>query len=751
MSDENHPTPAQIFGEAIDMPKDKREAYLVDVCGDNVKMLREVHSLIEAYETAESRAFLNPQLGVERAKEILSNWDVNTLIGLQLGAYQVIEILGEGGMGVVFRAQQASPNRTVALKVVRPGLMRQRLMKRFELEAEMLGRLQHTGIAQIYESGTAQTSAGPQPFFAMELVKGQPLLDWSLSPDRTLEDQVEVIIKICDAVQHAHLRGVIHRDLKPSNILINQDSQPKILDFGIARMIDLDASATLAQTQSGQVLGTLQYMSPEQCVGNPDLVDARTDVYALGAILYQLITKTPPRQLDGKGLGESLRAIEHSTPVPPMRIVPGLSEDLNTIVMKTMELDASRRYQSAAALGDDLRRFLNHQPIAARPPTLFYYTKMFVRRNRVLALSSAVVIALLLVGIIVSILLLSEINSQQNRALQAQDNFMSMIESTRRSAELSLQSTQQEDAVSRLLQAASQLDQAPETQPQLVITNRNEIGLNLKDWEAYEEARRQFQMALDLSLEVVGTDHPLTALSQHNLASALWYLKDYEAALDLYKRALQTRDLDPDVDPGDLADTIDYLGSTYQRLGDFDQARALAERSRAMKIDFYGEQSEQVAATTNNIGWQLMLQENYLEAEPYFRDALETLQTLPERQLWMESSVSHNLAYTLMVLEQFQEAESLFNQSLSLKIAQRGPESLTAAITYRRLAELFLETNQLSKAQQHCQRAIDIYESQAPKASGRQPAIDLLKRINSQIKDGESAAPTSANEPGQPE
>ncbi|MDG2054597.1 MAG: serine/threonine-protein kinase [Phycisphaerales bacterium] len=745
MSNESYPTPAEIFGEAIDMPEEKREAFLVASCGDNAKILRDVHALIKAYETAEDENFLNPQLGVERAKEILSTWDVNTLVGLKLGAYQVIEILGEGGMGVVFRAQQASPNRTVALKVVRPGLMRQRLTKRFELEAEMLGRLQHIGIAQIYESGTADTSAGSQPFFAMELVEGQPLLDWSQTMDCGLEDQIEVLIKICDAVQHAHLRGVIHRDLKPSNILIDQEIQPKILDFGIARMVDLDASSTIAQTHSGQVLGTLQYMSPEQCIGNADLVDARTDIYALGAILYQLITRKPPRDLDGKGLGESLRIIEHSKPAPPEQLVPGLPEDINTIVMKTMDLDPNRRYQSAAALGDDLRRFLKREPITARPPTLVYYTTMFVRRNRLLAFGSALVIALLIVGMAVAILLISEINLQHDRAAEAQQNFMTMIESTRRSAELSLQSTQQEDAVTRLLQAASQLDKATGTEPLLVITNRNEIGLNLKDWEAYEEAKKQFQLALDLSLEVCGADHPLTALSQHNLASALWYLKDYEVALDLYNQALRIRDSDPNVEPGDLADTIDYLGSTYQMLGDFDEARALAERSRKMKIDLYGAQSEQVAATTNNIGWQLMLQKKYAEAEPHFRESLEILQGLPERQLWIESSVSHNLAYTLMVLDQAQEAESLFKQSLDLKIAQRGPESLTAAMTYRRLAELFLKTNQLTKAREHCQKAIDIYHSQGTKANVRQEAISLMEKIHAQINEAGSAPSTPTN------
>ena len=180
-------------------------------------------------------------------------------------------------------------------------------------------------------------------------------------------------------------------------------------------------------------------------------------------------------------------------------------------------------------------------------------------------------------------------------------------------------------------------------------------------------------------------------------------------------------------------------------LGDFDEARALAERSRKMKIDLYGAQSEQVAATTNNIGWQLMLQKKYAEAEPHFRESLEILQGLPERQLWIESSVSHNLAYTLMVLDQAQEAESLFKQSLDLKIAQRGPESLTAAMTYRRLAELFLKTNQLTKAREHCQKAIDIYHSQGTKANVRQEAISLMEKIHAQINEAGSAPSTPTN------
>ena len=200
-----------------------------------------------------------------------------------IGHYRILRLIGEGGMGSVYQAEQENPHRIVALKVIKPGFVNGELLHRFEQEAHALGRLQHPGIAQIYEAGTADSGFGPQPYFAMEFIEGRTLIEFAEQRHLNLRARLELIAKICDAVNHAHQRGIIHRDLKPANILVDEAGQPKILDFGVARVTDSDAEAT-RQTDLGQLIGTLAYMSPEQVQPNLLELDIRSDVYALGVI-----------------------------------------------------------------------------------------------------------------------------------------------------------------------------------------------------------------------------------------------------------------------------------------------------------------------------------------------------------------------------------------------------------------------------------------------------------------------------------
>src|SRR6185295_14170702 len=201
----------------------------------------------------------------------------------KVGRYRILRLIGEGGMGAVYEAEQDQPRRTVALKVIKPGMASPALLKRFEQEAQALGRLQHPGIAQIYEAGTADTGYGPQPYFAMEFIRGEDLRSFVASHRLNTLERLELFAKVCDAVHHAHQRGLIHRDLKPGNIIVDEAGQPKILDFGLARLTDIDTLAT-RQTDMGQLVGTLSYMSPEQVLADPLELDTRTDIYSLGVI-----------------------------------------------------------------------------------------------------------------------------------------------------------------------------------------------------------------------------------------------------------------------------------------------------------------------------------------------------------------------------------------------------------------------------------------------------------------------------------
>ncbi len=312
-----------------------------------------------------------------------------------IGHYRIIRLLGEGGMGAVYEAEQESPRRTVALKVIKPGLASAGLLRRFAQETQALGRLQHPGIAQIYEAGTADTGFGVQPYFAMEFIRGKTLLEYVHHHGLTTRQRLDLMAKVCEAVHHAHQRGLIHRDLKPGNIVVDETGQPKVLDFGVVRVTDSDSDEqTTCQTSVGQLVGTLAYMSPEQVRADPLELDIRSDVYSLGVILYELLAGHLPYNISGAKLHEAVQTIRDTDPAPissTHRIYRG---DIETIVAKALEKDKERRYASAANLAGDIRRHLTNQPITARHPSVGYRLLKFYRRRKVVVIGTAAALIL---------------------------------------------------------------------------------------------------------------------------------------------------------------------------------------------------------------------------------------------------------------------------------------------------------------------------------------------------------------------
>jgi eukaryotic-like serine/threonine-protein kinase len=267
----------------------------------------------------------------------------------RIGPFRILARIGEGAMGIVYEAEQERPQRRVALKIVRPGLVPAAVLRRFELEYEFLGRLHHPGIAQIYQAGIAETEYGPQPYFAMELIRGKRLDEYVRVNAPSLGDRLVLVAAIADAVQHAHHRGIIHRDLKPANILVTEAGEPKILDFGIARAAH-DGLVSTVHTVAGEVLGTVSYMSPEQISGNISELDTRSDVYALGVILYEVLAERLPYELDRKSLAEAARIIHDAEPTRLTFATRAAPADVETIVAKALEKEKERRYSSAAEL-----------------------------------------------------------------------------------------------------------------------------------------------------------------------------------------------------------------------------------------------------------------------------------------------------------------------------------------------------------------------------------------------------------------
>jgi WD40 repeat protein len=323
------------------------------------------------------------------------------LLGATLGDVTLVRLVAEGGMGRVYEGLQERPRRTVAVKVIRPGVVSPHLIKRFEYEAQMLGRLTHPGIAQIHTVGSQDVGGVLVPYFVMEFIpNAKPLTDFASASDLSTHERVTLFQKACDAVAHGHHKGIIHRDLKPSNILVDATGQPKIIDFGVARSTDSDIALTTMHTDVGQLIGTLQYMCPEQFDANPNDIDVRADVYALGVVLYELLAGKPPYEVKKKAVFEVARVVREVDPTPLSSWNRTLRRDIATIASKCLEKDRSKRYSSASELAADLGRYLAGEPIAATPPRLFDAVARLARRHRAAAAAAAGILATLVLAII---------------------------------------------------------------------------------------------------------------------------------------------------------------------------------------------------------------------------------------------------------------------------------------------------------------------------------------------------------------
>jgi serine/threonine protein kinase len=413
-----------IFLAAADKEADERVAYLDGACGSD-RALRErverllaaqskVHSFLEAPEPAVVVTVDEPAVS-ERP-------------GTVIGAYKLLEQIGEGGFGVVFMAEQTQPvRRKVALKVLKPGMDTRQVVARFEAERQALALMDHPNIARVLDGG--QTSSG-RPYFVMDLVKGLPITDYCDQAQLTPRERLELFVHLCQAVQHAHQKGIIHRDLKPSNVLVTlHDGTPlvKVIDFGIAKALGQSLTDKTLFTGFAQMIGTPLYMSPEQAALSNIDVDTRSDVYALGVLLYELLTGTTPFDKDRfkeVGYDELRRVIREEEPPRPSTRISTLGQaatalstqrkcdarslsqlcrgELDWIVMKALEKDRNRRYETASALAADVQRYLQDEPVQACPPSALYRIRKFARRHkaRLVTLSVAVLAAFLVVGVV---------------------------------------------------------------------------------------------------------------------------------------------------------------------------------------------------------------------------------------------------------------------------------------------------------------------------------------------------------------
>jgi len=669
--------------------------------------------------------------------------------GTRIGHYTIVRVLGSGGMGTVHLAEQTEPvERKVALKVIRRGLDGRQVMARFEAERQALARMDHPAIAKVLDAGATEDG---QPWFAMEYVEGERITDHCDRLRLDTRARLDLFVKVCAGVQHAHQRGIIHRDLKPSNVLVaagDGEAAPKIIDFGVAKAIEQRLTERSLFTELGVLVGTPEYMSPEQADLGPLDVDTRTDVYSLGVLLYELLTGELPfaqDELRAAALGEILRRIREDVPSRPStrisemgerarrsagrrRSDPGmlrreLAGDLDVITMKALEKEPARRYRSPAELADDVRRHLHDEPVLARPPSPAYLLRKLVSRNKLASMfAAALFLTLVGFGVWMSVLYRRS-QAHLVRALDAEAAAEREAETLRRVSDFLTGVFEVSDpgesrgntvtARELLDGAAVRIERELADQPRVRTKLMSVMGNVYSSLGLYEEAEKLLRRAVEQHRESGARDEA-AAEALADLASVRYQKGDYAEAAGLAREALAIQEALLGPEHPDVADTLAILGAIDWDQGRLAEATPFWTRCLAIREKAFGEGSIEVAQAIHNLGELYLAEGRHADAEAHYVRALEIREKLLGADHPTVASTLSNLAEAYYRQGRYEEAEQVRLRALETAERTLGPDHPDLAYHLNNLGVVYSAMKRFPDAERLYRRSLAIREAKLP-------------------------------------
>jgi eukaryotic-like serine/threonine-protein kinase len=701
----------EVFAEALTLTATDRPRFLDEACGDDPDLRRDVEALLADAADAE-------RLFPERRPEPVA--------GRVIDAFRLLEVIGRGGMGTVFLAERADGHfrQRVALKLLHGGFHDENAERRFRLERQILARLEHPNIARLLGGGLTPDG---EPYFVMEHVAGLPITEYCDRHRLGIEQRLELFRTVCAAVQYAHRNLVVHRDLKPGNILVTGDGQVKLLDFGIARVLEPEAyDQAGTMTRTGARLMTPEYAAPEQVRG--EAITTATDVYALGMLLFELLTGRRPYSLTGRRLQEVEQVVCDQMPPRPSTVVAGAGEtlaarrgrsgeralspeqllrrlrgDLDNIVLLALRKEPDRRYRSVEQLSEDVRRHLKNLPVQARGDTLRYRAGKFARRHSVGLVATILVVLALSGGLVATVYQGRVANRERERAERINVFLQDMLSSADPVRD------GRDVTVAEVLDRASrEAEQTLAGRPEIEAGVRTTLGRTYQALGLYAEAEPHLRRALVLQRALHGERHADVAASMRSLAELLQARGDFAGADSLYRGtlALQRR-LFGSVH-AEVATTLDRLGQLRWDQGDYGASSGFYEQSLLLRRRLFGELHEDVAESINNLGLTRLQQGDYVAADSLARATLTLIRQLyPPDHVYVGVALL-NAAKALEMRGSYEEAEALLEESLVMQRRRRGPEHPEVAVALDNLALVVSERGDDTRAEVLARQALDM-------------------------------------------